>query len=81
MEQNNKDQVQNELSKMNMDNKSLKNELDRMLELYKQLDFEQNLQDKIDRLTALSKAQKDLGEKNQSQKGCPKRFDEGAGKI
>lgn len=72
MEQNNKDQVQNELSKMNMDNKSLKNELDRMLELYKQLEFEQNLQDKIDRLTALSKAQKELGEKTSLKKAAPK---------
>jgi hypothetical protein len=34
MDQNNKDQTQNELSKMQMDNKSLKNELDRILELY-----------------------------------------------
>lgn len=64
MEQNNKDQVQNELSKMSMDNKSLKNELDRVLELYKQLEFEQNLEDKIKRLNALSTAQKELSEKN-----------------
>ncbi|WP_158796339.1 hypothetical protein [Pedobacter sp. L105] len=66
--QNNKDQAQNELSKMNMDNKSLKNELDRMLELYKQLEFEQNLQDKMNRLSALSKTQKELGAKTSQQK-------------
>lgn len=72
VEQNNKDQVQNGLSKMNMDNKSLKNELDRILELYKQLEFEQNLHDKIDRLTALAKAQKELGEKTGLKKLAPK---------
>jgi hypothetical protein len=64
MDQNNKDQVQNELSKMTMDNKSLKNELDRVLELYKQLEFEQNLQDKIDRLKNLSDAQKELSKRS-----------------
>ena len=69
MDENNKDQVQDELSRMNMDNKSLKNELNRILELYKQLEFEQNLQNKIDRLTALSSAQKALGKKTRENKG------------
>jgi hypothetical protein len=59
MDQNNKDQTQNELSKMQMDNKSLKNELDRILELYKQLEFEQSLQNNIDRLNELAKEQKE----------------------
>lgn len=59
MDQNNKDQTRQELSKMQMDNKSLKNELDRILELYKQLEFEQGLQNNIDRLHDLAKAQKD----------------------
>lgn len=63
MDQNNKDQVQQELSKMSLDNKSLKNELDRILQLYKQLEFEQNLKDKIDRLKELAKAQKELSKK------------------
>ena len=72
MDENNKDQVQSELSKMNMDNKSLKNELDRILELYKQLEFEQNLQNKISRLTALSDAQKELSKKTREKKGNPK---------
>lgn len=60
MDQNNKDQTQQELSKMQMDNKSIKNELDRILELYKQLEFEQSLQNNIDRLTEMAKEQKDL---------------------
>lgn len=60
MDQNNKDQTQNELSKMQMDNKSLKNELDRILELYKQLEFEQGLKNSIANLKDLAKQQKDL---------------------
>jgi len=64
MDQNNKDSVQYELSKMNMDNKSLKTELDRILELYKQLEFEQNLQNKIDRLNTLAEEQLELSKKS-----------------
>ncbi len=68
MEQNSKDQTREELSKMQMDNKSVKNELDRILALYKQLEFEQNLQNKIDRLEELSKQQNDLAQENQKSK-------------
>lgn len=70
MDQNNKDQTRQELSNMQMDNKSLKNELDRILELYKQLEFEQSLQNNIDRLNDLAKAQKDLAEQT-LVKGVP----------
>jgi hypothetical protein len=87
MDQNNKDQTQQELSKMQMDNKSLKNELDRILELYKQLEFEQNLQNNIDRLNDQAKAQKELAKQSltrdaavedlkSKQKDLSKSFDE-----
>ncbi|WP_199117879.1 hypothetical protein [Pedobacter sp. ASV28] len=72
MDQNNKDQTRNELSKMQMDNKSIKNELDRILELYKQLEFEQNLQNKIDRLNELAKQQKELGEQSKDKNSSAK---------
>ncbi|MGY4383344.1 hypothetical protein ACVWYN_000363 [Pedobacter sp. UYP24] len=71
MDEENKDQTQNELSKMQMDNKSLKNELDRILELYKQLEFEQNLQNNIDQLKALAKEQKDLAKKTEAKDSKP----------
>lgn len=66
MDQNNKDQTQQELSKMQMDNKSVKNELDRILELYKQLEFEQGMQNAVDRLKDLAQEQKDLSKKSSS---------------
>lgn len=76
----NKDQTQNELSKMQLDNKTLKNELDRILELYKQLDFEQNLQNDINRLNDLAKEQKDLAQqttdKKQDNESLKKKQDE-----
>ncbi|WP_253249006.1 DUF4175 family protein [Pedobacter sp. AJM] len=68
MNEKNKDQTQNELSKMQLDNKTLKNELDRILELYKQLEFEQNLQNDIDRLNELAKEQKDLAKQTADKK-------------
>lgn len=64
----NKDQTQNELSKMQLDNKTLKNELDRILELYKQLEFEQQLQNDINRLNELAKDQKELAEQTKDKK-------------
>ena len=68
MNEKNKDQTQNELSKMQLDNKTLKNELDRILELYKQLEFEQNLQNDIDRLNELAKEQKELSKQTADKK-------------
>ena len=71
MDQNRKDQTREELSKMQLDNKSVKNELDRILELYKQLEFEQNLQNKIDRLNEMAKQQKDLSNQSKNKNSSP----------
>ncbi|WP_443937232.1 DUF4175 family protein [Pedobacter sp. MW01-1-1] len=68
LQERNKDLTQNELSKMQLDNKTLKNELDRVLELYKQLEFEQNLQNDINRLQDLAKQQKDLAAQTKDKK-------------
>ncbi|TDQ09572.1 DUF4175 family protein [Pedobacter metabolipauper] len=81
MDQNNKDQAQNELSKMQMDNKSMKNELDRILELYKQLEFEQNLQNNIDRLNELAKQQKELAKKSTEKESSSKNLKEEQQKL
>ncbi|UKJ07801.1 DUF4175 family protein [Solitalea lacus] len=65
MEENNKNLTREQLENMRMDNKSLEKELDRMLELYKQLEFEQKLQQNIDKLDELSQKQENLS--NQSK--------------
>ncbi|MDQ7947217.1 MAG: DUF4175 family protein [Pedobacter sp.] len=67
MELNNKDLTREELAKMQMDNKMLKNELDRILELYKQLEFEQNLQQSIDRLEEMAKDQQALSQQSKDR--------------
>ncbi|GAA3971518.1 DUF4175 family protein [Mucilaginibacter dorajii] len=63
-----KDATRDELSKMQMDNKSLKKELDRMLELYKKLEFDQKLNQQVDQLNKLADQQQKLAEKT-AQKG------------
>jgi hypothetical protein len=65
MEQDQKDATRDELSKMQNDNKSLKKELDRMLELYKKLDFEQKLNQSINQLNQLADEQQKLSDKTE----------------
>ncbi|RKR80958.1 uncharacterized protein DUF4175 [Mucilaginibacter gracilis] len=80
LEQNQKDPAQDELSKMQMDNKSLKKELDRMLELYKQLEIEQKLKENINQLNKLADKEKKLADEtrkdNSDQKAIQQKQDE-----
>jgi hypothetical protein len=62
LEKGNKDDAQDELAKMQMDNKSLKKELDRVLELYKKLAFDQKVEQNIDQLNQLAEEQQKLAE-------------------
>jgi len=62
LEQNQKEGTRDELSKMQIDNKSLKKELDRMLQLYKKLEFEQKLNQSADQLKQLSQEQQKLSD-------------------
>ncbi|MDF2432915.1 MAG: hypothetical protein JWP44_2546 [Mucilaginibacter sp.] len=56
--------TRDQLSKMQNDNKSLKKELDRMLELYKKLDFEQKLNQNVSQLNQLSQEQQKLADQS-----------------
>ena len=68
LKENNKDQTQEKLEKLNMDNQSLEKELDRMLELYKQLEFEQKFDDVVKKLDDLAQKQDELSEKSKAEK-------------
>ena len=80
LEQNNKNQTQQEISKVQADNKVLQKELDRILELYKQLEFDQKLNDVTDKLDKLSEKQQQLKDqtekKNQSSQELKKQQDQ-----
>ena len=68
LQQNQKDEARENVSKMQMDNKSLQKELDRMLELYKQLEFDQKLNQNINQLNKLAEKQQALAEKSAQKK-------------
>ena len=70
LQQDQKEGTRNALSKMQNDSKSSKKELDRMLELYKKLVFEQKLNQNISQLNQLADKQQKLAEQtNQQDKG------------
>ena len=71
LEQNNKNQTQQELSKMQLDNKTLQKELDRILELYKQLEFDQKLTNTIAKLKEQAQKQEKLGEQTEKKSSNP----------
>lgn len=68
MEQNNKELSQEQLKNMQLENKQLEKEMDRMLELFKQLEFEKKLNENIDKLNELSKEQQKLSEESKDKK-------------
>jgi hypothetical protein len=68
MEKMDKDKIQEALEKMKFDNKDLMKELDRNLEIFKQLEFEQKLQENIDKLNELSQKQEELSKKSEDKK-------------
>ena len=66
MEELNKDEIQKELDKMDLNNEDLEKELDRALEQFKQLEWEQKMEKSIDKLQKLSEEQEKLS--NESEK-------------
>ncbi|WP_214073530.1 DUF4175 family protein [Mucilaginibacter sp. dw_454] len=64
MQDQQKEGTRDELSKMQTDNKSLKKELDRMLELYKKLEFDQKLNQNINQLKKLADKQQTLSDQS-----------------
>jgi len=74
LEQNQKDPAQDQLQKMQMDSKSLKKELDRMLELYKQLEFDQKLNENINKLQKMADEQQKLSDESKKQDSDPKQL-------
>ncbi|MFD2872780.1 DUF4175 family protein [Mucilaginibacter ximonensis] len=59
-----KEGTRDEVSKMQMDNRSLKKELDRMLQLYKKLEFDQKLNQNINQLKKLAEKQQNLSDES-----------------
>jgi len=64
LQKDQKDATRDDLAKMQSDNKSLKKELDRMLELYKKLAFDQKLDQSVNQLNQLAQQQQKLADQN-----------------
>lgn len=67
LQKDQKDATRDDLAKMQTDNKSLKKELDRMLELYKKLAFDQKLDQSVNQLNQLAQQQQKLADQNKQQ--------------
>lgn len=80
MEAMNKDKVQEQMQEMEMSNKELEKELDRSLELFKQMEFEQKMENISEKLNELAEKQEKLSEdtkdKKESQENLEKRQEE-----
>jgi hypothetical protein len=74
MEKVDKGQLQEQLSKMKQDNKDLQKELERTIELFKQMEFEQKLQDNIDKLKELAKKQEELSAETGKKDADPEKL-------
>jgi hypothetical protein len=76
MDELDKEKVSEMLEKMKMDNEELEKELDRNLELFKQLEFEKKFQEAIDKLEELSEKQEKLAEDTDKKKDPEKAGEE-----
>ncbi len=67
-----KEDVQKMLDKMKLDNKDIEKQLDRDLEIFKQMEFDMKLQEAIDKLKELEEKQNELAQKTTDKKNDPK---------
>lgn len=68
MDKMDKNMMEEEMDKMDMSNKDLEKELDRSLELFKQMEFEQKLEDVKSKLEELAEKQNDLSKDTKEKK-------------
>jgi len=72
MEKMDKNKIQEMLEKMQLSNKDIEKELDRTLELFKKMEFEQKFEKTLEKLNELSKKQDELGDKSLDKKADDK---------
>jgi len=68
MDKLNKDQVQQQLEKLTANNDDFKKEMERTLELFKRLDFQQQLKENQERLDSLAQKQEQLSQNSKDSK-------------
>ena len=68
MSELNKDELKEKIDQMKLDSKDLEKQLDRTLELFKQLEVEKKMEENIQKLEDLAKEQRELSEKTEQSK-------------
>lgn len=68
MEEFNEDKAKEALEEINMSNEELEKELDRTLEMFKQMEFDEKLEEAIKKLDELSKEQEELSDETKDNK-------------
>ena len=69
LNENKKDELQKAMDEFKFSEKEMSKEMDRMLELFKELELEKKLNEAIDKLNELAKKEKELAEKTKDKKG------------
>ncbi|PCJ65595.1 MAG: hypothetical protein COA58_09310 [Bacteroidetes bacterium] len=69
LDKNQKNELQEALEDFKFSEKEMSKEMDRMLELFKELELEQKLNETIEKLNKLAKKEKELSEKAKKEKG------------
>ncbi len=67
MEELNKEEMMDKMEEMSMDQEKVEKQMDRLLELFKQLEVEKEIQETIDKLNELAEKQEKLGEETKKQ--------------
>lgn len=68
MQKVDQDKLLEKMQEMQMKNQDVEKEMDRMLDLFKQMEFEKKMTDNIDKLKEMAKEQKDLAKESQEGK-------------
>jgi hypothetical protein len=76
MDELNKDEIQKELEKMDLTNEDMEKELDRALEQFKQLEWEQKMEKTIDKLEKLGEEQEKLSEESEKKDADSKELEQ-----
>ena len=76
MEQDNKDLLKEELEKMELSEKELDKQLDRMLEMYKRFEVEKQMDQGVEKLEKLAEEQQKLAEETEKGQESPEKLKE-----
>lgn len=71
-----KEEIMENLKDMQMSNEEMQKELDRMMELFKQLEVEKDMKDALDQLDSLAKKQEELSKETEKAKDNPAKQEE-----